>query len=772
MGTNVSVIHNSNHKNLKTRRILAFFSLVIFIITSSGCTHTKAESSPLQTTYQVFESFTASPLLTDMGSGDVPSTYVTACTDRETIDVLVYQDSSDGVEARREYSILRYDHSGTCLSKTKLEYSAEDMEIVLCMEADLDGNIVIASQIQTIAEDAMAYTDTKTKLTTFLATGVCKCDPVIITQNFVDGWTKILMDSECNLYVLCASEVFVFNSKGEVLYSIKDQRIGSEMLLIGNEVYVECVEYPTEARLKSEYILLDPVKKGFGSSIDMTKYESGGMLLYGCQNGLFSANEEGIFAYDFSARRMIPILNFRTSDFKYSSDTDQIFILSKDTILIRRASEDGSITIMLVTADKTKVQDVRKEITLGGIGLSSYPELLSEVKEFNKNNSDFHILLKDYSTDISTIESADVSNPESRDETAKTFLALDLLSDTPPDILISDDSLPMTAYEKQGLFTDLYTYFKTDNEFVLEDYETNILKAYETDGKLYRIGTKYIISGLAGKASVIGDRTGWTFEDFNQTLQELPEGMKMLYPNQTKANVLTSIYSFNQKNLFDSSNLKTNFVSDEFIRLLQFANTYGVDEINVTDDYYESFQKYALMSVPIRSFSDYIDLERNFGESIPVLGYPSSMSSSASFSFPFCISISSKSNVSEGAWQFIRFLLSAEQQKAAVIDESSSSYYLPLCRATLQEEISLSLHPTEENKANYAYIGLYQSEPLNEETEMRFMHLIDSLNTLNVYSRDIDLILQEEAAPFFAGQKSEQEVTAILQNRLQILFAE
>lgn len=765
-------LNSRNRRKVNLSRIIFSLLIISIIFSSTACSDDRPSTSIPQTSYKVFGEFSTKILETGTEIQDEPTIYVTSTLVGNTIAVLEYVDNLKDNVVTREYSVLFYDFSGAYLSKTKLSISLEDMEIVIHMAADSEGNIIIVSQIQTISEDAMTFTDTATRISTFNSSGNQINEPVEISQNFEDGWIKVLMDSKNNLYVLCSSEMYVFDNHGKDLYTIKDKRIGTNALLIGDEVFVEVVDTISENCLSSKFYMLDSKKQSLAFSVEMTKYSTAGLTLLGCKDGLFSGNEDGIFAYEFSLNKMMPILDFRNSDFDYNRDSDQIAILSKDAIIIRRATDDGNIQVVLVVARNTETQDMRQVITLGGLGLTFYPELCSEVDEFNKTNPDYQIVLIDYLTNMSTIESQEYGVSDSLDTSAKTRLNLDILSDNAPDILISDDSLPISSYVKQDVFVDLYTFMKKDDNFNTDEYVSNLFKISETEGCLYKIGTKFIISGFAGKESIIGDRIGWTFEEFNNMLPQMPQNMKAIYPNQTKENLVANICSYNTNSFVNMNNLTADFDSINFYRVLEFANTYGVNEVNISEDYYESFQKYALMNLPIRSFSDYIQIEKNFGESISVVGYPTQTSSSAAVSFPFFLSISSKTAVANGSWEFIKFLLSEDQQRKSVIDELASSYYLPMCRSTMQSEIEMSLNTTEGLAADYSYIGLYQSPPLNEDTEKRFLNLVYSLDTLNTYASDINSIVQEETAAYFADQKTEKDVAEIIQNRVQTLINE
>ena len=64
---------------------------------------------------------------------------------------------------------------------------------------------------------------------------------------------------------------------------------------------------------------------------------------------------------------------------------------------------------------------------------------------------------------------------------------LSLLSKNKPDILLVSDEVNFEKFARDGLFCDLYELIDADDGLALEEYDGNILSAYEIDGKLYSI---------------------------------------------------------------------------------------------------------------------------------------------------------------------------------------------------------------------------------------------------------------------------------------------
>ena len=66
----------------------------------------------------------------------------------------------------------------------------------------------------------------------------------------------------------------------------------------------------------------------------------------------------------------------------------------------------------------------------------------------------------------------------------------------------------------------------------------------------------------------------------------------------------------------------------------------------------------------------------------------------------------------------------------------------------------------------------YEGRPATEEEIAAIRNLIDNAQPMPSANTEILTIITEEAAPFFAGQKSAKEVADIIQSRVKIYVSE
>ena len=62
--------------------------------------------------------------------------------------------------------------------------------------------------------------------------------------------------------------------------------------------------------------------------------------------------------------------------------------------------------------------------------------------------------------------------------------------------------------------------------------------------------------------------------------------------------------------------------------------------------------------------------------------------------------------------------------------------------------------------------------PLTDEESRKFVELVESLHLVEYPDTEIIDIIMEETGPYFAGQKSEEEVISIITNRVRIILEE
>jgi multiple sugar transport system substrate-binding protein len=397
--------------------------------------------------------------------------------------------------------------------------------------------------------------------------------------------------------------------------------------------------------------------------------------------------------------------------------------------------------------------------------------LRSAVFRFNRANENYRIEIRDYlnEVDFTGIEPRDQWDYELSEFTE--LLSADFLNGEGPDILVwyGHSLLAPEILERQGFLVDLYTLAKEDPSFRKEDYRTNILSLFERDGKLFRFPLSISLSGLAGPTRLLGDRSGWTVEECTEVLSSLPKGV-VAFPNLERKDLLSGCLQASLYSFVDYGEKKVYFDSDEFRALLAFSDRFGSDELPEIDDsgdivnpegYVDTseliFQgNLAIETHGISDATSVSNAKYTFGEPVTFVGYPSADRSGMRVEASTSIAICEACPDTTAAWEFIRLCISEEFQSEFSI-YSGEPINVGASRTRIEKALSSSPSSLE---------YMYTIDALKQEDADQYIRILDSASVLNGQDQPIIEIVLEEAAAYFAGVKTAEEVSRIVQDRV------
>ncbi len=184
--------------------------------------------------------------------------------------------------------------------------------------------------------------------------------------------------------------------------------------------------------------------------------------------------------------------------------------LGVDQSILRSAEdhEDGSISMLLFARGKTEgerivltpsLTKVRNGLTLACLKSNDY--LVYAVGQYNQEHPDDKITIKQYydkyAVDASETDALNRLNSDLMDGTAGDIVCLDGISFAGGGKALLD----------KGVFVDLYELMDQDPEFHKEDYFTDVWRANETDGKLYRLVPFFTLNTSFGRVDEVGVTT-------------------------------------------------------------------------------------------------------------------------------------------------------------------------------------------------------------------------------------------------------------------------
>lgn len=361
------------------------------------------------------------------------------------------------------------------------------------------------------------------------------------------------------------------------------------------------------------------------------------------------------------------------------------------------------------------------------------------------------------------------------DEGIEHFNA-DMAAGNYPDILYYDweGQFPIESYTQKGMLANLYDFMDADPDINREDFLESALKAYERNGELYTVVPRFLIFTLVGKTSIVGEQQGITMDRIIELVNEYPDKPF----RSTKNEVLSTFVEYGYNSYIDSETGKCCFNDDDFIKLLEFCSQFS----NEREPYgeYDGYDgEYALLNgtmpftvINIYNFRQIRWLEHgSFGEPVTFIGFPgvggngSVMETLGDYKY----SIFANGANPEGAWEFLKYFYSEEYQDKIIKDVG----WFPIRKSTLEKLENKSREFIKEygtNELVEPYINVLGKEvTVGINTDEDSQKIYDLLNGAVAGRENYSVtdIITEEAAAYFAGQKSAKEVAEIIQNRVQ-----
>jgi len=740
-------------------------------VSNSDLTAETVAADPVDTTGDTTGDTTATAA--DSGSTDATD-IITSTTETKPID--------GSGDYSMKYIVLLYDITGTKTAEIDLSKVLGANDSVTSLSVNADGNFVILVQ----SFDSVTYAASN-KLYTFDSSGKIMGDP--LTLHFSDSNFypyQMTTDASGSMYFggygTDSGMIVVLDKQGNTQYEVKNTSLNGNLFNVNGVIYAD--GYNTEGTDYKYFLYpIDAAKENhLGDPIDVTKVFMSSAPFAG-KDGLYVNSGSGIYSYDLNTMEKKSVLLWKDTDIDkgvYSYGTP--VILSSDVIFLQGSTYTATTTetkLAMLTRQKENPNVGKKILKVAGINISWDTTMQSEVYKFNTTSKDYRIEVVDYAEDFdyTTMKTAEDYLTAYSEMNKKIYM--EILAGNGPDIIYGSGDMSFSMYQSKGLLTDLYTFMDKDTSFKKDAYIPSILKLCETDGHLYKFPTSFTIQGFAGAKSVIGDRTGWTVDEFNAMVNSLPSDV-MPIANYTQPALLTASLNASMAAFVDVTTGKVNFDSEEFRQLLDLAKTYGtVDngDINNGDNYVDEWTlvqngKLALMSSTITDPTSYDQMATLFGEDVSIVGFPSSTKAGPICSANYSFAISSQSPNQDGAWNFVKDFLSEDSQNKML----DTGWGIPVMTSVFEKQIDRAMNPDVNNGGGpIVYKDMNMgggSEPMSEASAQAYRDLINSLDTLMDSDQEILSIVMEEVPAYFNGQKTDKAVSALIQNRVQTLVNE
>mgnify|MGYP002516334577 CR=1 FL=1 len=697
-------------------------------------------------------------------------------------DSLCYQsyDYDEETEISTQ-SICRYSLADGNITKTPLNYVEEK---------NWNLNRLVYAQDGSMYGTTNVYNEDYTKSETFL----CKFDAEgkqifaedmteLVAESYVDN---MAIDGEGRIYVTGENNVWLFDADGNKRGTVS---LGADVNWIramgsGKDGKMYLCYYTSNGDTVLCDIDFDGKKTG--NTYENYPSSNSNALVPGIDKDFLAQDGNRVYEYDTKSQTSTELFTWLDSDI--NGNTVENFWGLEDGRILAVASdwETNEKSIALLT--KTKASEVPQKETIVIGSLYGGSDIQAAAVKFNKSNDKYRISIKGYLD----FNSWDGDDYEAYMADGMTRLNNDITSNNCPDIL-DLSGLNIKQLAAKGVFEDLNGYLEKSEKLSREDFLENILEAYTLDGKLVSIPYGFQMSTVVGKGSEVGTEMGWTLEELIAYADAHPDAL--LFDSKTKDVIMMTLMAYNADYFIDWSTGECRFDSEEFKDILNFANRfpeeYDWEKEDVSTPNKIQKGQVLLYEENIYDFNELQMCNEIFQGDASYIGYPTMDGSvGCMLSASQAYAITSKSGHKDGAWEFIEGFLTKEENP----DRGFSSIGFPTMKSKLNAmaaDAGEVKYYTDENgelyydengepivmgggsSISYGDGWSYEySIPTQEEVDLA-LSLMEIAKPVSYSQGDEVLnIINEEAAPFYKGQKSVDEVASVIQSRIKIYVGE
>ncbi|MCR5213783.1 MAG: extracellular solute-binding protein [Eubacterium sp.] len=413
-------------------------------------------------------------------------------------------------------------------------------------------------------------------------------------------------------------------------------------------------------------------------------------------------------------------------------------------------------TGMYYIEKQTGIEDSRKEIIMA----FSDPKVVNEAVKFNRTNSEYRIVIRDYDGY----------------EDSEKQLSIDIAAGNAPDILPFSKDL----YEG-GYLADLSEYYASSG--IEEELIESVDKYMKIDGSIYQVSPFYIATGYIMKQE---DYEKISSYDAGEIIDYLNEEQLALITNEDSIEILALLSNVGNS-FIDFKNKKCNFKSDEFKKILEYSKENGQeagDDLNYEERQQEIVKAFrdgkSLLLPDYDICPEFIqDYRQLYGDDIVLTNGIGQIGGMSAIRYPINLCIYEGSEHKDVAWEFLEILMQEEFQA------KNCTYYNPVRKDAMEhryqilkateaytDEYGVDVEPISVEGEYYGYSMV--RKPLIDEDIKIFEEYINGINgdTIEGYDMQVAEILLEETSDYYSGRAKLDKCVDRIQNRVNTYLNE
>lgn len=398
----------------------------------------------------------------------------------------------------------------------------------------------------------------------------------------------------------------------------------------------------------------------------------------------------------------------------------------------------------------------REELLLGFVSDSATTR--KAVAAYNRTHPDVLIRMVDYGKED---ESA-----------AADRLYVELMAGKGPDIIQMDggymDDRDMGA---RGILEDLSPYLERSEVVSAEKLIPSVYHALLSEGRLYMLPTNFHLGGFIAKEKWASEGAAWTVEELLRILEE-ESGLRdgMISKNHMLECCVIAMLGAGDMDFIPEEDLLKKYIC--------LADYMPETAVYVADDSLRRDGKLLFEQLVMMDPETYLYNKSRWGEDSAFVGYPGGAGNGMVFYPDNCYAVCAQSSHKDAAWGFVESFFTKSWQ-----DGITPNYAFSIDRDVFEGQMKdaekVQWYTDRSGRRQEApimsyemggeQVDVYAARP--EDTDS-LRKLVEGAATVKRGDMSILRIMQEEAAYYFAGQKSLEEVLDIIQNRIRLLKEE
>ena len=401
-------------------------------------------------------------------------------------------------------------------------------------------------------------------------------------------------------------------------------------------------------------------------------------------------------------------------------------ILTGCSNVIENASKDestssGSLISYEISYDYLDDYIVEQDATILTIAAWDVDGVLElAVEQFNQTHTDYQVEILPYFEGYET--SSDM-------EAALKRMNASLISGEHPD-MFAFNSMDVEALHNAGLILDLYTLMDADEAFDQDAYFMDVWSLFARDGRLYEWIPCFQLVGLVGDYGEFGNRTGWTFAEWETAQEEY--GKDQLF-NMNASGMASYLVQYSLKDFIDVDSGICNFNSDGFVQWLEFIAAFPSSR--------DTSASTPISSANLTGVKSLLFLKTAYGELPSIMGWPSLTGSGVGVTCRNSYGICSTTEYPEVCWEFLCTMLSESIQASGIL------WGFPMLKSQMTTDLSTPVQTTDGNLSS----GTAKDIQFTQEDIVAIYQILGSVSNVQFRYDDVSEVVLEEVDNFLAG---------------------